>query len=186
MIRINLLPVRAAQKKEQLKGQLVILTLALIAVAVGCGGVYASLAGRVNDEKAAIAQKEAEINQLRKAIGEVAHFKKLQAELRGKLDVLDQLKAGKSGPVHLLDELSSALPDKLWILSFKESGGAVSLTGVGLNEETVAQFLRNLEASPYYQKVELQVVEQMVQSGLKMQKFNVNCRVEAPPKAPEK
>ncbi len=186
MIRINLLPVRAAQKKEQLRGQMVILALALIAVVVACAGVYAALAAKVSDEQAAIAQKEAEINQLRKAIGEVAHFKKLQTELRGKLDVLDKLKDGKSGPVHLLDELSKTLPDKLWILSYKESGGGITLSGVGLNEETVAQFLRNLEASPYYQNVQLQIVEQTVQGGLKLQKFNVNCRVEAPPKAPEK
>ncbi len=182
MIRINLLPVKAAQKKEKLRGQLAILGVSVVVVLIGCAGVYASLLGKVSSEQDSIRQKEDEINRLRKTIGEVAHFKKLQKELSGKLEILQALKDGKSGPVHLLDELSHSLPDKLWITSFKESGGGVSLSGIGLNEETVAQFLRNLEASPYYQNVELKVVEQTVQGGLKLQKFNVDCRVEAPQK----
>ncbi len=184
MIRINLLPVRAAQKKEQLRGQLVVFALCLIGVTVACAGFYMSLSGKVSAEQESISQKEAEIQRLRKAIGEVAHFKKLQQELRGKLDVLDKLKEGKSGPVHLLDELSRVLPEKLWITSFRESGGSIDLEGVGLNEETVARFLRDLEASPYYKNVELRVVEQVLQGDLKLQKFSLNSRVETPPKQP--
>jgi type IV pilus assembly protein PilN len=183
MIRINLLPVKAAQKKEQLRGQLVILLLCVVIAAAGCAAVYIALTAKVSAVKEENARKEAEINRLRNQIGEVGRFKKLQQELQGKLDVLDQLKEGQAGPVHLLDELSKAVPDKLWITSFKESAGAVSLSGLGLNEETVAQFLRDLEATPYYQNVELQVVEQTTQGGLKLQKFDITCRVRTPPKS---
>lgn len=182
MIRINLLPVKAAQKKEQLRGQLVILLLCVVIAAAGCAAVYLSLTAKVSAAREENARKEAEINRLKSQIGEVGRFKKLQEELQGKLNVLEQLKEGQSGPVHLLDELSKAVPDKLWITSFKESGGAISLSGFGLNEETVAQFLRGLDASPYYQNVELQVVEQTAQGGLKLQKFDITCRVETPPK----
>lgn len=184
MIRINLLPVKAAQKKEMLLGQLVVLAVSAVVVSIGCVGVYTSLLGKVQVEKERIVQKEDEIAHLRKAIGEVGRFKKLQKELRGKLDVLDKLKEGQTGPVHLLDELSKALPDTLWLTSFEESAGNVSLNGVGLNEETVARFLRNLEESPYYRGVELLVIEQVAQGGRKLQRFDVSCRVEAPPKNP--
>jgi type IV pilus assembly protein PilN len=123
MIRINLLPVKAAQKKELLRGQLVILCLSIILVLVGCVGVYISLLGNVKFEEEEISRKESEINNLRKAIGEVGRFKKLQQELQGKLDVLEKLKEGQTGPVHLLDELSKSLPEKLWITSFKRFPG---------------------------------------------------------------
>jgi type IV pilus assembly protein PilN len=82
MIRINLLPVRAAQKKEMLRGQLVVLTLCVVVALVGCAGFYASLFFKAEAVKKEIAQKEAQINRLKKTIGEVAHFKKLQEELR--------------------------------------------------------------------------------------------------------
>lgn len=182
MIRINLLPVRAAQKKEQLRGQVVLAIVGIAVTFVLCSVFYGALLRQVDNEKAELAKKQAEINQLKKAIGEVAQFKKLQAELRGKLDILEKLKEGKSGPVHLLDELSRVLPEKLWVTSFKEVSGAVKITGIGLNEEAVAQFLRDLETSPYYSGVDLKIVEQSTQGEVKVNKFEVSCTVESPAK----
>ncbi|MEJ2700481.1 MAG: PilN domain-containing protein [Desulfuromonadales bacterium] len=184
MIRINLLPIKAAKKTEQLRVQVIILLLSVGIVLIGCAGVYAALQVRIGTEKKNIARTESEIGKLQKSIGEVAHFKKLQSDLRGKLDVLDKLKEGKSGPVHILDELSQAMPEKVWLTSFKESDGAVSISGLGINEETVARFMQDLEASPYFQDVELKVIEQHSQGPLKLQKFQVSCRVQAPPKTP--
>lgn len=187
MIRINLLPAKAAQKKEMLVGQMVVVVICLAVVLFGCFGVYYLLAGKVEAEKAEIAKKEREISRLTKAIGEVGRFKKMQEELQGKLDVLEKLKAGQTGPVHLLDELSRTVPERLWITSFKEAGGNISMNGVGFNEETVAGFLRDLENSPYYENVELKVIEQTSQGGLKLQRFDITCRAETPPEdAPAK
>lgn len=181
MIRINLLPVRAAQKKEKLRGQIAVLILSLILVVAACGGIYANQLMRIEAVRDEIRANKQESDRLKKTIGEVAQFKKMQQELRGKLDVLDKIKQGKKGPVHLLEELSSAIPDKVWIESFKEADGVISIKGGGLNEEVVAEFLRNLEASAYYQGVELQVIEQETRGVIKSQKFSLTCRVETPP-----
>jgi type IV pilus assembly protein PilN len=181
MIRINLLPVRAAQKKARLHGQLAAVGLALITVVVICVMVYTSMAVRIASQKKEIARIEQEINSLKKIIGEVASIKQLQKEYQSKLDVLSDLKDKKSGPVHLLDELSRVLPEKMWLDDFKESGGNISIKGVGLNEATVARFMRDLEASPYFQGVELKVTEQQTQkSGMKLQKFDLTCRADRP------
>lgn len=183
MIRINLLPVRAAQKKEKLKGQIAVFVLSLILVIAACGGIYMNQMMSIDAVKAEIAKNQAESARLKRAIGEVAQFKKMQKELRGKLDVLQKIKDGKKGPVHLLDELSAAIPDKVWIDSFKEADGKISITGGGLNEEVVAEFLRNLDNSPYYTGVELQVIEQQNRGPVKSQKFSLTCQVESPPSA---
>lgn len=180
MIRINLLPVRAAQKKERLRSQLIVLVLCVVLVLAGCFAAYMSMSLRVDDVKAEIDQKQQESNKLRKAIGEVGRFKKLQAELRGKLDVLNQLKENRSGPVRLLDELSKSIPERVWINSFSENNGNIRISGIGLNEETVADFLQRLEASPYYQSIELQVIEKTKSSGRQVEKFSIRARVEKP------
>lgn len=179
MIHINLLPIRASQKKDKLRGQLLVMLLALILTAGACGVVYSSLNSQVNEMKAEIVRKEQRLQSLKKTLGEVAEFKKKKEELVGKLDILDKLKQAKSGPVHLLDQLSQSLSEKLWITAFKESGGAITLSGLAFNEEMVAQFLKNLEASPNYKNVELQVIEQATQSGVRVNKFNVVAKVEA-------
>jgi len=183
MIRINLLPVRAAQKKEKLRGQLAILILCLILTVAACGGAYSMLSMKVTAVKKDISRTQNEINRLKKTLGEVSQFKKRQADLRGKLEVLEKIKAERSGPVRLLDELSRAIPKEVWIDSFKERGGNISISGQGLNEASVASFMRSLETSPYYQGVELSVIEQVSAGGRKLQKFSLTCRTESPAEA---
>ena len=181
MIRINLLPIRAALKKEKLRSQLSIFSLCIILVCIGCGALYfqkMTVINGVQDEIATIKQKN---NELRKKIGQVKDFEKKKADLEKKLAILEKLKAGKTGPVHLLDELSTSLPDKLWLTKFKEKGGQINLSGVADSENSVAVFMRNLDASPYYKNVELAVTEQTKAGDRKMQKFTLNCSVETPP-----
>ena len=173
MIRINLLPVKAAQKKEKLRGQLFVCFLVLLVAVALCGSVYMHFLNKIQDAQADIDQKRFEISKLMKTIGEVNQFKKRQQELRAKLDVLEQLQTARSGPVHLLDELYKALPEKLWLTNFSESNGTAKIEGVGTNEETVALFMRNLEASEYFSNVELQVIQQNLQDGNKFQKFSL-------------
>ncbi|ORJ59115.1 hypothetical protein B5V00_11135 [Geothermobacter hydrogeniphilus] len=175
MIRINLLPVRAVQKQEQLRGQLVVLALCLILTGVGCGGFYMSVSIKIDDQKAAIGQKQARIAQLHKAIGEVGKFKKLQKELRGKLEVLESLKKNRNGPVRLLDELNRALPPKLWLTHFGQAGKNIDIKGIGMDEATVAEFMRSLEQSPYYKNIQLRVTERVGRKGLKLQKFALSA-----------
>jgi type IV pilus assembly protein PilN len=181
MIRINLLPVRAAQKKEKLRSQISIFLLCMILVCIACGSLYVQKRIAINsvkDEIAAIDQKNKALSQ---KIGQVRDFEKKKADLEKKLAILQTLKDRTSGPVHLLDELSAALPDKLWLTKFSEKGGSINLAGVADNENTVAVFMRNLDASPYYKNIELSVTEQTKTGERKMQKFTLNCRVETPP-----
>ena len=182
MIRINLLPVREAQKRAKFFTQMAVALVALGVVLVGCFGLYFFKATQIARKKTEIQAAQTEINHLKKAIGEVANFKNKQKELQGKLDVLSQLKDKKNGPIHLLDDLVTILPAKLWIESFKESGGRINIEGVGLNEETVATFMKDLESSPYYKDVELKVTKQIKQKELKLQKFSVACKSEIPSK----
>jgi type IV pilus assembly protein PilN len=176
MIRINLLPVKAAQKKEMLKGQLMIVILTLIVTAGLCGAAYTYIAGEVEARQERIDQKKAEISQLMKKIGEVNQFKKRQEALRAKLDILDQLKAARVGPVYILDALYRALPDKLWLTRLQLGSNQANISGIGVNEETVALFMKNLEASDFFEGVELKVTKQIVQDNIKFQQFDLTCK----------
>ncbi len=180
MIRINLLPVRAAQRKEKIRSQLSIFFLCIILVLIGCGALYAQKMTAINGTKEQIAEIDKQNRALQKKIGQVKDFEKKKADLEQKLNVLDSLKENKSGPVHLLDELSRALPDKLWLTKFTEKDGSITLSGIADNENTVADFMRTLDASSYYQNVELTVTEQTKVADNKMQKFTLSCNVQMP------
>ncbi|MCK4503575.1 MAG: PilN domain-containing protein [Desulfuromonadales bacterium] len=181
MIRINLLPVRAAQKKEKLRSLLSIFILCIAMVCIGCGSMYVQKQSAIKGVKGEIAVINQKNKDLRKKIGQVRDFEKKKKDLEQKLSTLQSLKAGKSGPVHLLDELSGALPDKVWLTKFSENGGRVDISGVADSEKTVAVFMKSLDASPYYQGIELSVTEQTVADDQKMQRFTLRCSVETPP-----
>jgi type IV pilus assembly protein PilN len=178
MIRINLLPVKAAQKQEKLKGQLAVAALS-VAVTLGlCAIVYLQLLSWVDEAKTNVETKKIEVTKLMKTIGEANEFKKRQDSLQAKLTVLDQLEKSRSGPVTLLDELYKAMPDKLWLEAFKENGQKATLSGLGINEETVALFMRNLEVSPEFAAVSLKGTQQVVKDGVKLNKFDIECDLE--------
>ncbi len=175
MIRINLLPVKAAQKKEMLKGQLMVVVLALIVTFGVCGAAFTYVTGEVESKQEKIDQKNAQILQLQKKIGEVNQFKKRQQDLRAKLDVLEKLKEARVGPLYIMDALYEALPEKLWITKLQLSGDRASISGIGVNEETVAIFMRNLENSDFFSGVELRVTQQITQDNIKFQQFDLTC-----------
>lgn len=180
MIRINLLPVRAAQKKEKLRSQIVVALGCLILIVFGCAAAYMHISMKLADERAQIAQKQQQIAQLQKQIGQVGRFKKLQKELRGKLEVLDKLKEGRTGPAQYLDELNRIMPPKLWLVSFSESSGHIVIEGTALNEKVVAEFMRNLNGSSFFSNINLVQTVQAVSSGMKLQKFQLTFTVTLP------
>lgn len=181
MIKINLLPVRESQKKEKLREQIVVLIASVVFVFVGCAAAFTTIQTKISRKNEEIVQQTSVVEQLKKQIGEVEKVKKLQAELQSKLDILSKLKENKTGPAHMLDELSVATPEKLWIDSFDNVAGVVNLSGLGVNEEVVATFLQQLESSSYYKNVELQSLDQATIDGHKLQKFKIVAREESPP-----
>ena len=156
---------------------MIVVALAMIVTLGICAASYMYVTGEIDSRQARIDQKQAEISKLMKKIGEVNQFKKRQKALRAKLDVLDQLKAARVGPLYVLDALYEALPEKLWLTKFQEGSGRASMSGIGVNEETVAQFMRNLEASDFFAGVELKVTKQIVQDQIKFQQFDLSCKI---------
>ena len=98
MIKINLLPVRAAKKKESARQQLSILLLSVIAVVVIALGFYSFTLAKIHTAQDEISKSEQEIKSLKEKIGEINNIKKFQEEVRKKLGILDQLRQNKTGP----------------------------------------------------------------------------------------
>jgi type IV pilus assembly protein PilN len=173
MIKINLLPLRASKKKETIRQQVSILVLSMIGVLVVGLSVYGLMLSKISAAKAQIESSESEIKSLKAKIGAIDNIKKLQADVKKKLDVLNQLRREKSGPASRLAALSDAVPEKLWLTRYAESAGSVSVSGYAFNEELIALFMKNLQASGAFNNVELQVSEQTETGGVKAKRFDL-------------
>ena len=123
--------------------------------------------------KRRIRQMEADIKQFQPQLDQVAAFRKKKATLEKKIDVIDGLDRARSGPVRVLDELATHMPERVWLTKLETEGGAIKLKGESLDNELVAVLLRALGESPYFDKVDLQSTELGTKDGLKLVKFNV-------------
>jgi type IV pilus assembly protein PilN len=180
MIKINLLPVRAAKRKETARQQAVILGATLVLILLIALGAYSYFLIRISSTKDEISKSEQELSELKTKIGKINELEKLKAEVQKKLDVLNQLRREKTGPVNRLKTISQAVPDKLWVTGYSESGTSVTLSGVAFSEELIADFMRSIEQSPDFMGVELVVSEQVVVSGVKLKKFDLRFSLESP------
>ena len=91
MIKINLLPIKATRKREYVKQQLVLAVVLLLGAVVGCYMWYSSVNGKIEDKKKEIASARQQIEQYKKAIGEVEKYKGLEEMLNRKLKIIDDL-----------------------------------------------------------------------------------------------
>jgi type IV pilus assembly protein PilN len=171
LIRINLLSegkrpaaVRRTRPTSFLAGESIALW-ALLAAFLLLGVLPAAAwwwttGNRVEENDARIAEAQREVDELAAIIAEVERFKAQQAELDHKIDVIEQLRDNQKGPVRVMDQISRALPELLWLDKMEMRGGVINLTGRAFNSNAVASFLDNLDGVPEFQEPTLRDLQE--------------------------
>lgn len=180
MITINLLPVKASRRQDQVKREIVLSGLGLGALVLVCTGVYVVVSAEVNELKAQNAELQKDIDNLKTIVARVDEIDELKKDLEKKLDVIAGLKAKKQGPVRMLDELSDATPEKLSLTSLRENNRRVDINGVAVSHEVISQFLSNLERSDWFEDVYLVGIDQIEAEGYKLKEFQITARAIVP------
>jgi type IV pilus assembly protein PilN len=172
MIRINLLPVRAAKKREYSRQVVGFLLLALI-IALGANFVWwKQLSDEADQLDRTNGHTRQQIAQLEKTIGEVKSITQEKKALEDKLKILDNLKKGRTGPVRLMDELAAIIPNKVWLSTFGETGGKLALIGRAASYEELSTFSKKLKASKRFRDV---VIVRASQAPDGIVDWSINC-----------
>jgi type IV pilus assembly protein PilN len=172
MIRINLLPVRAAKKREFGRQQLILFAVLVLGAFVGNYLWLNKVDSELDDINRRIASTRAEIAQLEKTIGEVKSIKEEKKALEDKLKILDTLKQGRTGPVKVMDELATLIPQRVWILEYSESGGGVTMNGRAAAYEDLSTFSKKLKASQHFRDI---VIRRASQRGDGIVDWTITC-----------
>ncbi len=160
MIRINLLPVRGSKKREYGRQQLFLLGLIAILAVIGNFFWLQRTQSELASVESQIASTKAQIAQLEKTIGEVKSINQEKKALEDKLQILDTLKKGRTGPVKVMDELATVIPAKVWIGDYAETAGAVSMKGNAVTYEDLSAFSKKLKASKHFRDVAIKRANQ--------------------------
>lgn len=176
MIRINLLPFRAAKKRENVRIQISVSVLSVVLLVLCMGFSFISLNSKLSDLKNKNAQLQKELASYSDMLKKIDELKKKRDDLKGKLDVIQGLEAKKSGPVQLFDEIAMAVPrGKLSLKTLGETGDKVTMAGVARDYDTVALFMTNLENTKTIGTVTLGSTSKSVLEGQEIFNFNLTC-----------
>lgn len=148
MIRINLLPFRAARKKENVRRQISMFLLSFVFLLVVVVYYNVNLNQQINRLKVQNEETTTQLAKYNKINKEIASIKKKLSVLNQKIDVINHLDGSRTDAVLLLDSMTQLIvPDRMWFTSFTLKGDKIALKGVALDERTISDFMKNLEGS---------------------------------------
>jgi type IV pilus assembly protein PilN len=170
MIRINLLAterkVKAAAGPGFQAGQkmMVIGSLVLVVTIALLGWRYWSLGQQAAEVARAIDAANREEQRLQEILKQVTEFENRKKVLEARLALIDELRKGQTAPVHMVDQISKALPEMTWLTGMQQNGYTLTLQGRCLTLTSLSDFIGNLEASRYIIRP-VEIIESSVESG---------------------
>lgn len=169
MIRINLLATDRPTKKKRGGGgggggapsapgamqAYLLMGIFLGGAILVCLGLYFYVSGQIRELDTKIAAAQERQRQLQEIKRQVDALELKRATFQRKVDLIERLKAEQSGPVHMLDEVSKALPDFVWLTNLDQGGTSVKFAGQSNGLTAVADFISALERSGWFPNVDL-------------------------------
>jgi type IV pilus assembly protein PilN len=157
MIKINLLAAERKAVKTKLPFQAgqkltVACSLILVATALVIGWRYWELGRESAQIDQDISAAQQETARLHTIIQQVQQFEQRRAQLQQRVALIEELRRNQAGPVHMLDQISRALPQMLWLTELKQTPTDVVIDGESTTQTGVSDFVANLEASGYFKR----------------------------------
>ncbi|MEZ4703606.1 MAG: PilN domain-containing protein [Bdellovibrionota bacterium] len=179
MIRINLIPTKAARKKESAMIQLGVAVIGIAFACAVCAFQNYRVQKKIEAEQIEINQIKSELKKLKSVIAQVEAFKAEKKNLQSKIDTIKNLNTQRTGPVRFLQEFSEILPERTWITVFKEVDKKLTLEGESVDGPAITRFIDNMKESNFFTEVELKKVEQdkNKESADTNQKFSVTANI---------
>jgi type IV pilus assembly protein PilN len=168
MIKINLLaegkrPAAVRKMKPVLEGKDIgqwLLVAGILAGVIALGTWWWILDSRIEEKEREIQVAEKEVAELAPVIKEVEEYKLKKAELERKITVIGNLKLNQRGPVRVMDDVSRALPELLWIDRMLMTASNIEVEGRAFNTNAVANFIENLDKVPEFEEPTLKTTEE--------------------------
>ena len=186
MIRINLLPVRQMKQKTQalrqlaVSGAVIIATLTILLLGTGF------LSAKVSGLEKSIDDLTARKKELQKALDLIVKLEKKKKLVEKQISIVHELQKKSQLTVHILDEIARITPnERMWVTGFSQNTRSLKLTGMALDNRTIAKYLVDLKESPYLANVTLGNSALSKYGGRNLKRFSLSCSVILPGTADE-
>ena len=195
MIRINLLGVERPKTRKlptftvQAQQLTVACSVILVAAFGGVGWWYWSLTQTAAQVETDITTAQQELQRLQSVLTEVKQFEAQRTQLQQRVQLIEQLRAGQTIPVQLLDHVSRSVPEMLWLTDMEQKGTALTIQGRSNTLAATADFVTNLKASSLLAELDMDTQVETIppvpgQPGVELYKFTVRAAVNKTPAKP--
>jgi type IV pilus assembly protein PilN len=185
MAHINLLPWRAERRKLREREFYIQLGLAFGAALVVLIAWSFWMDARIGNQNDRNTYLGSEIKQLDDRIAKIKDLEKVRAGLLQRKQIIEQLQANRSQMVHLFDELVKTIPSSARLAGMKQTGDSMSLDGVSQSNSSVAEYMRNIEASPWMGHADLRKTENTHDASRMPYSFGLDVRLNRPGDGPD-
>ncbi len=176
MIKINLLPYREKEKKENIVRQISIIGGSFVLFILLLVFAQVKLSSSVSRLESQIKEAEVKLVDLNKKIGDLDKFKKDKKDLEQKLGVIKTLEENRIAPVKTLDDLAALVPSKnIWLVKIVQKNDKLTIEGVGRDNIIVADFMKTIEKFEPIKSVDLVSSKNVEIGGIALQQFNFSC-----------
>ncbi len=180
MARINLLPWRAERRKQREHEFFVHLGLAAAGglALVVIWAMWMNI--RIDNQNQRNAYLKAQIHQLDQRIAQIKNLEKVRDHLLARKRIIEKLQADRSKMVHLFDELVKTIPPSVRLTELVQQGDTLKLKGVAQSNASVAEYMRNLERSPWMSRIELGRIDNKHADSRMPYVFNLSMKMVKP------
>lgn len=177
MIKINLLPTKKTKKtftiRVGIKPNVTLFIITILFILLSEGFVWYWLKSTISSLIAEKQSLEVRLKEVKEKVKEVENFERDKKVFEEKIAIIQNLKKNQKGPVHVLDEISQMLPERVWLVSLKETGKDISITGSGMTNDDIVKYVNNLKSSKLFRNVQLIESRQIVDSGVSIYNFSL-------------
>jgi type IV pilus assembly protein PilN len=187
MIKINLLKpekkevssggatVSLAEEASPSKLSLPALIGAIALTVCSIGVLYFLQSGQLASEKKLLDDRTLRKAELEKVLKELADIETTKVELDSKIKIISDLKLRQKDAVFMMDKMSRALPEWVWLTGLTFNKGVINLSGKALSNNLIADLINNLQNSSSFTNVQLKSTTRKKEAGIDIFEFRIDC-----------
>ncbi|HEC50219.1 MAG TPA: hypothetical protein ENI40_03570 [Candidatus Desulfofervidus auxilii] len=178
MIKINLLPREEIKAVPDIKREVSIVFLFYILLILVGAYLFININGKISTLKKELQSAQIELAKYKDIQKKLANLKKQKEIIEQKIKVVSVLEKERKKAIEVLNALTANfLVNKMWFEELTLEGNQLSVKGIALGNETVAEFMERLKKIPYFQVVELIKTEKKKIAELNLTKFTLKCNI---------
>lgn len=176
MARINLLPWRAALRKQRKLEFLSALGVVAVLAVVVWFGIHLFYTDHLEYQNGRNAYIQAETAKLDAQIREIQELEKEKQRLIARMKAIESLQSSRPLIVRIFDEIVNTLPEGVYLTAVTQTGDSLQITGVAESNARVSSLMRNIEKSAWLTTPKLQIIESADNSGRRIARFTLTLK----------